>query len=356
LEDSAPDHLLLCRALDKAKLFYSITRVDTLHAFAQSISNGLSFDVILADYRLNGFTAMDGWAAMQTTNIRAPFILVSGAIGEELAVEAVRLGISDFVNKADLGRLALVIDRALTALQAQSDKETATRALAVSQKRLTEFTEHLQATIEAERASIAREIHDDIGGSLVAAKLDVAWVARHVPDQKIQSHLASAQEMLKHAMGASQRIMMALRPSILDQGLVPAVEWLVEGFSKRTGIPARISAKGQFSLSKDIELVAYRTTQEALTNASKYANCSVVQVDISDEESVLTVEVNDDGIGIPDAAKENTAGFGLRGLQERARTVGGWLDISSTPGNGTSIILSVPLKVSRAESDWDVTT
>jgi signal transduction histidine kinase len=328
-------------------------RVDTLHGFTQSINDGPFFDVILADYRLNGFTAMDGWAAMQTTNSRAPFVLVSGAIGEELAVDAVRLGVSDFVNKADLGRLALVIDRAVTARKAQSDKELATLALAASQRRLGEFTEHLQATIEAERASIAREIHDDIGGSLVAAKLDVAWVARHSPDLKIQSHLESAQAMLQHAMGASQRIMMALRPSILDQGLVPAVEWLVEGFSKRTGILARMSVKGEFSLSKDIELVAYRTAQEALTNASKYANCSAVHVDISDEESVLTVEVSDDGIGIPVAAKETTTGFGLRGLQERARTVGGWLDISSTPGNGTSIILSVPLKVSETVGNWD---
>jgi DNA-binding NtrC family response regulator len=184
---------LICRALDKASFSYSIARVDTLHGFVQSINGGLAFDVILADYRLNGFTAMDGWTAMQTTSTRAPFILVSGAIGEELAVDAVRLGISDFVNKADLGRLALVVDRSLTAQQAQSDKESATRALAASQKHLAEFAEHLQETIEAERANIAREIHDDIGGSLVAATLDVAWVARHAPDLKIQSHLESAQ-------------------------------------------------------------------------------------------------------------------------------------------------------------------
>ena len=353
LEDSAPDHQLACRALTRAQIRYQIRCVETLESFVQSLSE-LPVDVVLADYRLNGFTALDAWAAMPQDLNRPPFILVSGAIGEELAVEAVQGGISDFVNKADLGRLPLAIDRALATRQAQLDREQANLALAESQRKLAAFADHLQSSIEAERASIAREIHDDIGGSLVAAKLDLAWVGRHADDAEVQSHLEAAQAMLQHAVGASQRIMMNLRPAVLDQGLVAAIQWLTEGFARRTGIATRLNAPSEIAVgSKDIELAAYRVAQEALTNASKYAQCRSVQVDISDAEGVLTVEISDDGIGLSAADREKPTSFGLRGLQERAQTVGGWLDISSALQQGTTIILSVPLESAAAATAWD---
>jgi two-component system sensor histidine kinase UhpB len=103
------------------------------------------------------------------------------------------------------------------------------------------------------------------------------------------------------------------------------------------------------TLSKEIQLVAYRTAQEALTNISKYANCSRVIIDLSDAENVLTLEVKDNGKGISTEALVKPKAFGLRGLQERARTVGGWLDISTHHEQGTSIILSVPLAPRQPE-------
>ncbi len=353
LEDSAADHQLVCRALDKAQISYQILCVDSLEGFAQAVSQ-LPIDVILADYRLNGFTAIEAWETLSRSATNPPFILVSGAIGEELAVEAVQGGISDFVSKSGMIRLPLSIDRALATRQAQMDRELATQALADSQLKLAEFAGHLQATIEAERASIAREIHDDIGGSLVAARLDLAWVSRHADDKGIQAHLESAHSMVQHAMGASQRIMMNLRPAVLDQGLIAAVQWLTEGFAKRTGIPVSLTTHPDITLkSKNVELVAYRTTQEALTNASKHAHCKHVHVDISDAEGVLTVEITDDGVGVSQTDQQKPKAFGLRGLQERAQTVGGWLDISSVDGGGTTIILSVPLESSSNHHAWD---
>ena len=353
LEDSAPDHLLVCRALDKAHVSYQMHCVDSLDDFVAGASR-LPIDVILADYRLNGFTAIDAWNALPRNIGSPPFILVSGAIGEELAVGAVQSGISDFVSKTGMGRLALAIDRALATRQAQMDTAVATQALADSQHKLAEFASHLQATIEAERAAIAREIHDDIGGALVAARLDLAWISRHASDASVQAHLESAHSMVQHAMGASQRIMMNLRPAVLDQGLVAAVQWLADGFAKRMGIPVHVSAYPNIALvNKGIELVAYRVTQEALTNASKHAECKTVHVDISDAEGVLTVEISDDGLGITTGDRDKPKAFGLRGLQERAQTVNGWLDVSSVNGKGTTIILSVPLESSATTSGWD---
>jgi signal transduction histidine kinase len=229
--------------------------------------------------------------------------------------------------------------------EARRAKKQAMAELALSQQRLAELTDHLQSSIEEERASIAREIHDDIGGSLTSVKFDLAWITRNTPaDQPLHAHALSALEMLQLALGASQRIMMNLRPPVLDQGLVAAVQWLAEGFERRTGVAVQMrTSSAQIAASPEIQLVAYRCAQEAMTNIGKYAQASRVEIDLSDREGFLTLEVTDNGCGMTAAQREKPRSFGLRGLQERARTVDGWLDVSSQPGRGTSIIVSIPL-------------
>lgn len=343
LEDSPHDHLLVCRELDKTGLSYSITRVETLEAFKETAATG-SIDIILADYRLPGFTAVDAWSELQSSRHRPPVILLSGAIGEEAAVSAIHLGISDYLHKDDLAGLERVILRSLEVHRALKAKERADIELAKSEKRLSELTGYLQTAIERERAAIAREIHDDIGGSLAAAKLDLAWISRRGTDPAVDAHIEAATDMLQHALGASQRIMMNLRPSILDQGLFPAVQWLAASFEKRTGIKTILRANNEnLSPAKSVQLTAYRTAQEALTNISKYAQCNLVHIDVSDAEDFLTLEITDNGVGITEQEILKPQAFGIRGLQERAKTIGGWLDISTKLGAGTSVILSVPL-------------
>ena len=344
LEDSEIDHQLVVLMLRKHGLAFTITRVETLAAFTQQVEQA-RYDAILADYRLPGFTALDAWNVAQHQQHRPPFILLSGAIGEAAAVEAIRLGFSDYLLKDDIGKLEHVIMRAIEVWQARQAKALADAELAESERRLAELTEHLQSSIERERASISREIHDDIGGSLAAIKFDLAWIGRHSADnQPMQDHVASASEMLQHAIGASQRIMMNLRPPILDQGLVAAIQWLAESFQKRTGVATSFHSSGErIETGKEIAMVAYRTAQEALTNISKHAACSKVTIDLSDAEGVLTLELSDDGRGLDRAALSKAKAFGLRGLRERAKTVDGWLDVSSHEGTGTSVILSVPL-------------
>jgi signal transduction histidine kinase len=161
--------------------------------------------------------------------------------------------------------------------------------------------------------------------------------------------------MLQHALEASQRIMMNLRPAILDQGLVAAVQWLAGGFTKRTGIETTVHAFHENgSLSKDVQLVAYRTTQEALTNISKHADCNQVTIDLSNAGNVLTLEVKDNGKGISPAEHNKPKAFGLRGLHERAKSVGGWLDVSTHCNAGTSIILSVPLLPAHSNTRQEI--
>jgi signal transduction histidine kinase len=160
--------------------------------------------------------------------------------------------------------------------------------------------------------------------------------------------------MLQHALGASQRIMMNLRPAILDQGLHAALQWLAQSFEKRTGIKTSLCTNNEFvSPERAIQLVAYRTTQEALTNISKYAECSAVRIEISDAEGVLTIDVSDNGKGFSADDLGKSGSFGIRGLKERAKSVGGWLDVSSQTGRGSAIILSVPLTHTKQMPDED---
>ena len=360
LEDSELDHRLVHRALASDGMVFEITRIDTLEAFRQQTKQ-TAFDVILADYRLPGFTALDAWACLtehEDPERRPPFILLSGAIGESAAVAAIQRGISDYLPKDNLKNLARVIDRAIEIYDAKRAQLQATRELEASEQRLARFAEHLQTAIENERAAIAREIHDDIGGSLAAVRLDLSWIARHVDGSQAETreHIQTATEMLQHAIGASQRIMMNLRPAILDQGLQPAILWLAESFQRRTGVKTSLNDRHiQRRFDKSIELTAYRTAQEALTNISKYAQCSHVKIDLSDAEDVLTLEISDNGQGISSTNLENPAAFGIRGLKERAKVVGGWLDLSTREGTGTTVILSIPLngaQTSPTEADF----
>jgi two-component system, NarL family, sensor histidine kinase UhpB len=343
LEDSEIDHELVRIALCRTVTSFEIERVDSLDGFTSQLVNR-AFDVILADYRLPGFTALDAWERTKPLANHPPFILLSGAIGEPAAVSAIKMGISDYLAKDDLGRLGQVIRRAIEVAEVRHAKEMADAELAKSERQLAQFNEHLQATIEQERASIAREIHDDIGGALAAIRFDLSWIGRHTRDESTLEHVATATEMLQHAIGASQRIMMNLRPAVLDQGLNAAIQWLASGFSKRTGIRTDVhSFDEKNSLPKPVQMVAYRIAQEAMTNIFKHAQCDRVTIDLTDSEDVLTMEITDNGKGLSPSDLEKPKSFGIRGLHERAKTVGGWVDVSSAAGRGTSITLSVPL-------------
>lgn len=355
LEDSAIDHALVQRSLLRSEFPFTITRVETLDEFRDALQLQ-TVDAIVADYRLRGFTALDAWQMLRGQPQVPPFILLSGAIGESAAVAAIKLGMSDYLQKDDVGKLAYVVQRAIEMQKTRLAKDRADVELALSERRLADFAEHLQATIEQERASIAREIHDDIGGALAAVKLDLAWIGRHLSDPQTLGHVQAAAEMLQHALGASQRIMMNLRPAILDQGLVAAVDWLAAGFERRTGIPTTFrSTTTDQVLSKEIQLAAYRTAQEALTNISKHARCTQVGIDLTDTNSVLTLEISDNGQGFAPALAGKPKAYGLKGLHERAKSVGGWLDISTADGRGASIILSVPLAQADGTGSKEIT-
>jgi len=355
LEDSEPDHALAMAHLQRAGLRLRARRVETRREFELALDE--PWDVVLSDYHLPGFSGLEALALVRDAAPLVPFILVSGQIGEDTAVEAMRNGAADYLLKNNLARLAPAIEHAIAANEARRARLAADRELAASRQRLSELAQHLQTSVEAERHAIAREIHDDVGGSLTALKFELDWIRRHAGHPVIQQRAASALETLTAAIEASQRIMQNLRPAILEQGLVAALQWMTSRFERRTGIGCELRANldahdEPLQLPAGVPLVAYRTAQEALTNVSKHARASRVAVDLSLSGSVLSLEISDDGCGMSNADLAKAHSFGIRGLHERASTVGGWIDLSSGAG-GTSMILSVPIGGEFEATEFD---
>jgi len=343
LEDSEPDHDLAMAHLARAGLATEVLRVDSEAAFRDALASR-DWDVVLSDFNLPGFDGLRAQQILKDSGRELPFILVSGEIGEDTAVAAMRNGASDYLLKNNLARLAPAVEHAIAANRDRLARTHADQELAASRQRLSELAQHLQTSVEMERAAIAREIHDDVGGSLTAIKFDLAWIGRHVAAPEVQQRVQSALETVAHAVEASQRIMHNLRPAILEQGLVAALQWMAQQFEKRNGIgcPFRTSHESM-QLPAGVPLVAYRFAQEALTNVSKHAQASRVMIDLSMSRGVLSLEVSDNGRGLDRADLAKARSFGLRGLHERASTVGGWVDVSSS-AVGTVLMLSVPMR------------
>lgn len=341
LEDSAPDHELMLAHLRRGGIEVRSLRVDSEGAFLAALQQ--DWDVVLSDFNLPGFSGLVALDLLRASGRDIPFILVSGEIGEDVAVEAMRNGASDYLLKNNLARLVPAILHAVEATETRHARERADRELNKSRQRLRELAQHLQTSIEHERAAIAREIHDDVGGSLTALKFDLAWIARHTTDEGVRLRVQSALETVTLAIESSQRIMHNLRPAILEQGLVAALQWIASRFEKRTGVPCEVRIPAHApEWPPGVPLVAYRTAQEALTNITKHAQATRVQIDLSLAGGVMSLEISDNGRGLSQQDLAKARSFGIRGLHERAGTVGGWVDLSSGPA-GTTLILSVPL-------------
>ena len=345
LEDSEVDHQLLLAHLARGGVQGHVKRIDSEAEFLAALNESV-WDAVISDYNLPGFSGLVALDLLKASGRDLPFILVSGEIGEDTAVAAMRDGASDYLLKNNLARLVPALLQAIDAAETRQARLLADKELDASQERLRELAQHLQASIEQERVSIAREIHDDVGGSLTALKFDLAWIARHATDEAVKLRVSAALETLTLAIDSSKRIMHNLRPAILEQGLFAALQWLAVRFEKRTGVVCTLRLPaGTPELPLGVPLVAYRAAQEALTNVSKHAQATHVRLDLSLAGGVLSLEISDNGCGLTSEDLAKARSFGIRGLHERAATIGGWVEMSSG-ANGTTLILSVPLAAS----------
>ena len=202
---------------------------------------------------------------------------------------------------------------------------------------------------EEERRRLARDLHDEVNQALTAILLRLEALAHETPAERAPE-VAELKRLVNQAMDELLNLARQLRPSALDDhGLVPAVETQLKRFSSRTGIEVRLDTSGDpDALPEVVQTAIYRVAQEALTNVTRHAGATVVQLDLEEDEGTAELRVRDDGGGFnPSAVTRSSSdvpggGLGLVGMAERARLVGGELDVRSAPGGGTTITLRVP--------------
>jgi PAS domain S-box-containing protein len=240
-----------------------------------------------------------------------------------------------------------LFDGIITDITAQKETEN---ELTRSREELRELTAHIEALKEEERRAVAREIHDDIGSTLAGMKADLAWLSRHfAPDPEVADKLAGMTRLVDGAVQTANRIVQALRPGILDYGIAPALEWQAKDFASHTGIEVAFETNDD-ELSLDIEqsTALFRVFQESLTNVAKYAKATKIETELFATSNSVTLEVRDNGAGLAAGDLMKPTSFGVRGMMERVRALGGWLDISGTAGHGTTVMLSIPRRRARA--------
>jgi len=209
---------------------------------------------------------------------------------------------------------------------------------------LSELANHLQQVREEERGHLARELHDELGALLTAAKLDVARLKSKIdataPD--VSERLKHLTETLNSGIALKRRIIEDLRPSSLSNlGLTAALEILTREYAERAGIDVETSLE-PVQLPDAAQLTVYRMVQEALTNIGKYAKASKVLVSVHGYPTHVAVQVRDDGVGFDPGSVRPTS-HGLAGMRHRVEAAGGRLTLTSRPGNGTLLSAVLPL-------------
>jgi signal transduction histidine kinase len=346
VEDSELDHELLLRTLRRQELEPDAVRVEDEAGLRAQLARG-GWDAVVSDHHLPGFSGDEALRIVRSLAPGLPFVIVSGAIGEDAAVAAMQAGADDYLIKGRLARLGGALRNAIAAAAARRGRADAQRSLADSERRLRALTDHLQQALEAERAAIAREVHDDVGGMLTALRFDLAWIERNAPPP-VGERARQGLDTLNQAVLAVQRLLRNLRPPALEAGIVDALEVLATQFARRTGIAAKLSAnRERIDLSEALAITVYRVAQESLTNVAKHAGAHNVRLDLMVQSDTLSLEIADDGVGLRAGDLDKPGSFGLRGLAERARQAGGWLEVAVGEARG-AVLLTLPLTETAA--------
>lgn len=207
------------------------------------------------------------------------------------------------------------------------------------------------AARQAERTRIARELHDDLGGNLIAIKMALARLAARVPPDQpgLAGQAQYIDELVDRTIETVHRISLGLRTSALDLGLAAALAWQAAEFARQTGIvvithcPDALTPELIPEPAPEHADALFRIAQEALTNVAKHARATQVTLTLERDGGELTLSVCDNGCGIDPAARPRPHAFGLRGMHERASALGGVLSLSPAPGGGTMLTVKTRL-------------
>jgi signal transduction histidine kinase len=231
--------------------------------------------------------------------------------------------------------------------------ETVQEKLKESEKQYRELSGHLQKAREEQNAHIAREIHDDLGQSLTALKMNISILEKDIGKQggqvdhdSVHQTVSDMKEILDSTVTKVRELSKELRPSVLDtSNIIEALEWQTQEFTNYSGIPVRFRNETEgFELNKDQSLAVFRIVQEALTNIARHSRADWGEVIVEEENSSVMIKIHDNGVGFSIDEQEIQSSFGIINMRERASFCGGVLSIGSNEGAGTTVALRIPFE------------
>lgn len=269
----------------------------------------------------------------------------SRRMGDATVLYALRKNGTEFPIEASISQLTVPEGKLYTVILRDVTERVRAR------EELAAFAAESAGVREQEKSRIARELHDELAQSLTALKMDTIWLRDHLgaDDGAGQEKIAAMLAMLDASVASVRRIAADLRPLVLDDlGLVPAIEWVVQNFSQRTGVPCALKIDESLELEEPFATGVFRIVQESLANVAKHAKATRVEVEVEARGDMLVLRVQDDGIGFEPGAPRKPQSLGLVGLRERATLMRGEVKVDSRPGAGTRVEARIP--VGRAAS------
>jgi signal transduction histidine kinase len=345
IEDNPGDARLIQEYLSDLKnVEYSFFSADRLQKGVDILENEF-IDVVLLDLKLPDSEGLTGVQQIFEVAPNMPVIVLTGLNDENTAINAVKMGAQDYLVKDKVESEILIrsIKYAIERKRAEEDHqkllEQRIRALSIIEAQ------------ENERRRISRELHDGLGQLLSAAKLNFGMIdfVNSANREKTADIVKQVDSIISKAIVEARRIAHDLRPTTLDDfGLIPALRILCQEFSKITGIKVKFQVSPSLErIDPKVEIAVYRIIQESFNNISKYAEATEVSLDLYRKDNQVFVRVKDNGKGFdPDnvvKTKKAGGGFGLLNMKERAELVGGKVEIISSPGAGTELLLEINL-------------
>lgn len=233
-----------------------------------------------------------------------------------------------------------------------TERKQTVEALKRSQELLRELTAHQDRVKEDERRRIAREIHDELGQTLLALRIDVSMLDARTGKShpRLNEKVRGALQQIDATMKTIRTIINNLRPAVLDLGLTAAIEWQVNEFRRRSGIDCDLVMDAEeFAVDNERATTLFRILQESLTNVIRHANATHVLVEVYNEGGKLTMKIADNGVGLYSETRKAAHSFGLVGMEERVHALNGTFLIASTPGKGTTLTIYIPLETAPTD-------
>jgi signal transduction histidine kinase len=238
--------------------------------------------------------------------------------------------------------------RALQATHLRDQKQDLEQQVDERTQELTALSTHLQGVSEQEKSALSRELHDELGGLLVAARMDLSWLQQRLPtsDPAIEQRFRRIHESLSAGVDLKRRVVEELRPTLLDNmGLFSALRWQFKETCRRAGLVCTETIPdSELKFNPDAAIGVFRIAQEALTNILKHAEAKSAALTIRIENDTFTLRVADDGKGIPAKRLQNLTSHGLASMRHRIAALGGTWEVQSPSGGGTVVVAVIPLQ------------